>query len=66
MPSIHFAQRHKQVLELLLKGKSAKDIADCLQMSLHTVNSYKRDMLELTHTQSTSELLAFISKNGIR
>lgn len=65
MPSIHFAQRHKQVLELLLKGSSAKEIAEKLHMSLHTVNSYKRDMLELTHTQSTNELLAFVSKNGI-
>lgn len=65
VPSIHFAQRHKQVLELLLKGSSAKEIAEALHMSLHTVNSYKRDMLELTHTQSTSELLAFVSKNGM-
>lgn len=65
LPSIHFAQRHKQVLELLLKGSSAKEIAEKLHMSLHTVNSYKRDMLELTHTQSTNELLAFVSKNGM-
>lgn len=65
MPSIHFAQRHKQVLELLLKGSSAKEIAEKLHMSLHTVNSYKRDMLELTQTQSTNELLAFVSKNGM-
>lgn len=65
MPSIHFAQRHKQVLELLLKGNSAKEIAERLHMSLHTVNSYKRDMLELTQTQSTNELLAFVSKNGM-
>lgn len=65
LPTIQFAQRHKQVLELLLKGKSAKDIATLLNMSLHTVNSYKRDMLELTRSQSTSELLAYVAKNGI-
>jgi DNA-binding NarL/FixJ family response regulator len=65
MPSIHFAQRHKQVLELLLKGRSSKEIAEKLHVSLHTVNSYKRDMLEHTQTQSTNELLAFVSKNGV-
>lgn len=65
LPDINTAPRHKQVLELLIKGKSSKEIADQLNMSLNTVNSYKSDMMELTQTQSTPELIAFVVKNGI-
>ena len=65
MPSIKIAHRHKQVLELLVKGKSAKEIAEKLYLSLNTVNSYKADMMELTQTQSTTSLVEFVRKNGL-
>lgn len=65
LPDINVAPRHKQVLELLVKGKSTKEIAETLDMSINTVNSYKSDMMELTRTQSTLELIAYTKKNGI-
>lgn len=65
IPDINVAPRHKQVLELLVKGKSTKEIAETLDMSINTVNSYKSDMMELTRTQSTLELIAYTKKNGI-
>ena len=65
LPNINVAPRHKQVLELLVKGKSSKEIAEALDMSVNTVNSYKSDMMELTRTQSTLELIAYVQKNGM-
>ncbi len=65
LPDINVAPRHKQVLELLVKGKSPKEIAEKLSMSVNTVNSYKSDMMELTRTQTTLELIAYVQKNGI-
>lgn len=65
LPDINVAPRHKQVLELLVKGRSPKEIAEKLSMSVNTVNSYKSDMMELTRTQTTIELIAYVQKNGI-
>lgn len=65
VPEITFAPRHKQILEMLLLGKDPKTIADVLNLSVNTVNSYKAEMMKQTQTQSTPELLAFVQKNGL-
>lgn len=64
-PEMNIAPRHKQVLELLLKGKDTKQIADVLHLSVNTVNSYKSELMKQTNSQSTPELIAFIRINGL-
>lgn len=65
VPEITIAPRHKQVLEMLILGKDPKTIADVLNLSVNTINSYKAEMMKQTQTQSTPELLAFVQKNGL-
>ena len=57
--------KEKEVLSLVAVGLTTKEIAEKLSMSVNTVNSYKSDMMELTRTQTTLELIAYVQKNGI-
>jgi DNA-binding CsgD family transcriptional regulator len=50
--------RLRQVLGLLLEGRSAKEVARHLGLSLHTVNSYIKESYERLHVSSRPQLLA--------
>lgn len=53
--------REMEVLKLLTKGKSSKDIADLLYVSKNTVDTHRRKILEKTGAKSTAELIAMIN-----
>ncbi len=61
----HLSAREYQIASLLCNGKSAKEIADCLEISKNTVDDYKKTMLEKTGTQNSTELISFLYRNGL-
>jgi DNA-binding NarL/FixJ family response regulator len=52
------AERERDVLKLLAQGYLYKEIADSLQISAHTVNSYIRRIYEKLHVHSRSQAVA--------
>jgi DNA-binding NarL/FixJ family response regulator len=59
-PSAEFEQltpREKEILSLLAKGFLYKEIADQLQISLHTVRGHVHLVYEKLHVQSRSEAI---------
>lgn len=52
------AEREREVLRLLSQGYLYKEIADELQISVHTVNSYLRRIYEKLHVRSRSQAVA--------
>ena len=50
--------RETEVLELLARGYLYKEIADSLQLSVQTVNTYIRRIYEKLHVRSRSQALA--------
>jgi DNA-binding NarL/FixJ family response regulator len=52
------AEREREVLHLLAQGYLYKEIADTLQISAHTVNSYIRRIYEKLHVRSRSQAVA--------
>ncbi len=52
------AERERQVLGLLAQGYLYKEIADELQISAHTVNTYIRRIYEKLHVNSRSQAVA--------
>lgn len=50
--------REQEVLELLARGYLYKEIADSLELSVQTVNTYIRRMYEKLHVRSRSQALA--------
>lgn len=57
--------RKREVLQLLVEGKSAKEIASVLNISARTVEFHKYQMMEVLGIQTTAELIQFAIKQGI-
>jgi DNA-binding NarL/FixJ family response regulator len=55
--------RERDVLHLVLQGKSSKDIATVLFVSKSTVDSHRKNILEKTGMKTIRELVAFITGN---
>ncbi len=51
------SEREKEVVELVLEGKTSKAIGDILNLSRHTVDSHRRNVLEKTNVKSFHELI---------
>ena len=56
-----FSQREKNVLDLLGKGYSSKDIAKALFITEKTVETHRKNMVDKAKAKNTAELVAFAS-----
>ncbi len=62
---ISISKRENEVLNLLAKGLSSKQIADKLNLSLHTVNAHRRNILNKTKSKNTAELITYAIENRV-
>lgn len=53
-----FSEREKEIIKKLAQGKSAKEIAESLNLSLHTVRTHRRNLLNKTGYTNTAQLIA--------
>jgi len=51
------SNREKEVYKLLLEGMTSEAIAGCLKISVNTVNTHRRNILEKTGAHSTLDLM---------
>jgi pSer/pThr/pTyr-binding forkhead associated (FHA) protein len=59
------SEAQRRVFELILTGSSEKAIAQCLNLSPHTVHTHVQAILRISGFHTRLELLAAISGNGI-
>lgn len=64
-PADSLTLRQREVLQLLVKGLSAKEIATSLDISTRTVEFHKYQMMERLDIHSNAELIHFAIKNGL-
>lgn len=57
--------RQREILQLLVEGKSAKEIGEILSISARTVEFHKYQMMEMHGLHSSAELMHFAIKQGI-
>jgi PAS domain S-box-containing protein len=57
--------RRIEILKLLDKGFSSNDIANFLKIKKNTVDTHRRQILQLTNTSNTPELLAFVKEYNL-
>lgn len=57
-PTIHLSAREEEVLILLSKGYSNKEIADQLSLSVETIGSHLKHIYEKLHVRSRAEAVA--------
>lgn len=55
--------RERDVLHLILQGKSSKEIAELLFVSKSTVDSHRKNILDKTGIKTIRELVAFLTGN---
>tara|TARA_R110000868_G_scaffold601_2_gene4284 strand:- start:1186 stop:1959 length:774 start_codon:yes stop_codon:yes gene_type:complete len=60
-----FTNREKEIIYLLSQGKSANEIAQMLFISLLTVNTHKRNLLEKSGAKNTTDLIAKCFREGL-
>ena len=57
--------REREVLQQVAEGKSNKEIATALQLSVYTVEAHRGKIMEKLNLHSASELVRFAIRNGI-
>jgi len=57
--------REREVLQLLAEGKSNKDVAGILNLSLHTVETHRGNILQKLNLHGTPELILYAVRKGI-
>lgn len=64
-PHEKLSDREYQVLLLIGAGKKISEAAETLHLSINTVNSYRRRMLEKTGLQSTNDCIRYVLENNL-
>jgi two-component system response regulator NreC len=57
--------REREVLQLLAEGKSNKEVAAILSLSLHTVETHRSNILQKLNLHGTPELILYAVRKGI-
>lgn len=65
MGSTKLSPRETEVLQLLTEGKSSKEIARILDVSVKTVGSHRRRLMEKLDLHSIAELTKYAVRRGI-
>lgn len=62
---LQFTKRELEVLALLTKGQSTKQIASTLELKENTIEDYRKEMIRKAGVKNTTELIALALRNGI-
>jgi len=65
VPALQFTKRELELIELLSIGKSSKEIADLLALSLVTIEGYRKDMLQKANCKNSAQLITLALENGL-
>lgn len=57
--------REFEVLRLITKGKKTVEIADALNVSVHTINSHRKNILRKLNLKSPAELIVYAVEQGL-
>jgi DNA-binding NarL/FixJ family response regulator len=57
--------REREVLQLLAEGKSNKEVATMLNLSLHTVETHRSNILQKLNLHGTPELILYAIRKGV-
>lgn len=64
-PPPALSARELEVLQLIVNGKSNKDIAAMLNLSANTVNVHRANIMQTLDIHNTAELVVYAIRNGL-
>jgi two-component system, NarL family, response regulator NreC len=59
------SSREREVLQMIAEGKTNKDIASTLNLSIYTVDAHRGRIMEKLNLHSVGELVRFAVRNGL-
>ena len=59
------SSREREVLQLLAEGKTNKEVAAALNLSVHTVDAHRGRIMEKLNLHSIGELVRFAMREGL-
>ncbi len=62
---VHLTIREKEIIQLISKNLSNKEIAEQLFLSVHTIETHRKNILKKTNTNNVLSLLKWADENGI-
>jgi two-component system, NarL family, response regulator NreC len=57
--------RERELLQLMAEGRTAKEIATDLNLSAHTIDTHRANIMRKLNVNSTSELILYAMRKGI-
>jgi two-component system response regulator NreC len=57
--------REREIVQLLAEGKSNKDVANLLNLSLHTVETHRSNIFQKLNLHSSAELILYAVRKGV-
>jgi two-component system, NarL family, response regulator NreC len=57
--------REREILQLLAEGRSNKEVANHLQLSLHTVETHRSNILQKLNLHTGAELILYAIRKGV-
>jgi two-component system response regulator NreC len=57
--------REREIVQLLAEGKSNKDVASLLHLSLYTVETHRGNIFQKLNLHSTAELILYAIRKGV-
>ncbi len=57
--------REAEILQLLAEGKTNKDVAQLLNLSVYTIDTHRGNILEKLNLHSVPELILYAVRKGI-
>ena len=57
--------REREILQLLAEGRTNKEVANILKLSLYTVETHRGNILEKLNLHSTAEMILYAVRKGI-
>lgn len=64
-PHSRLSNRELEIMSMIAEGKSIKNIAESLSLSISSVNSYRSRIMGKMHMKSNTELTFYAIKNGL-
>lgn len=62
---VELSPREREMFYYLKQGKSSKEIANVLNLSVMTIESYRKNMMKRTQTKNVAELISFVLESGL-
>jgi two-component system response regulator NreC len=64
-PRTELSVREREVLQLIAEGRSTKDIANSLHISIKTVETHRKNIMGKANLHSVAELTKYAIRNGL-